>query len=55
MPSIVISQETNYYFNESKTPSVEWDLNEDELTDITYSVKIPPIAYEFDLVTINVS
>jgi len=54
IPSVVFSQETNYYFNESKTPSVEWDLNEDELTDITYSVQIPPIAYEFDLVTVNV-
>jgi len=32
---------------------MEWDLNEHELTDITYSEKISTIAYEFNLVTVN--
>lgn len=53
-PISIFAQETNYFFNKSETATQEWDLNKNELTDITYSVKIPPIAYEFDLVTLNV-
>jgi hypothetical protein len=53
LPFLGICQSTRYYVNSAETASTSCNQNDVEINDLRVEVEIPKLAYEYDLIVID--